>query len=136
MKKAEELLAQGYMDVKKYARREAGSCCSMSSIRSKGSDNHKPISKNARPAMTSRSLQTAYELRDMIVEQARALHGPWPAGMTLFVFEDAYGWTASISRPASEADNIYRTCTLDLITALRTRYDLDVPRPSEPDDIC
>ena len=86
--------------------------------------------------MISRSLKTAYELRDMIVEQARALHGPWPAGMTLFVFEDAYGWTASISRPPSEADNFYRTCALDLITALRTRYDLDVPHLSEPDDIC
>jgi hypothetical protein len=40
----------------------------------------------------------AYELQDMIIEQAKALHGPWPAGMTLFVFDDAYGWTANISR--------------------------------------
>jgi hypothetical protein len=66
------------------------------------------------PAMNSRLFKTAYELGDLIVEQAAALYGPWPAGMTLFVFDDAYGWTASISRPASEADNFYRTCTLDL----------------------
>ncbi len=86
--------------------------------------------------MDSRSFKTAYELRDMIVEQAKALHGPWPAGMTLFVFDDAYGWTASISRPASEADGFYRTCTLDLIASLRGRYDLNAPRLSDSDDIC
>jgi hypothetical protein len=86
--------------------------------------------------MSSRPFKTAYELQDMIVKQATTLHGPWPAAMTLFVFDDAYGWTASISRPASEADNFYRTCALDLITRLRTRYDLDTPRLSEPDDIC
>jgi hypothetical protein len=64
----------------------------------------------------------------MIVEQAAALHGPWPVGMTLFIFDDAYGWSATISRPSSEADNFYRTCTLDLIARLATEYDLDVPR--------
>lgn len=85
--------------------------------------------------MHSKPSKTAYELQDMIIEQASALHGPWPAGMTLFVFDDAYGWTASISRPASEADNFYRICTLDLISALRTRYVLDAPHLSEPDDI-
>jgi hypothetical protein len=84
--------------------------------------------------MNSRTFKTACELRDMIVEQARALHGPWPMGMTLFVFEDAYGWSASISRPASEAENFYRASTLDLITRLRTRYDLDTPQLFEPDD--
>jgi hypothetical protein len=88
------------------------------------------------PAMNSRLSKTAYELEDLIVEHAAALYGPWPAGMTLFVFDDAYGWTASISRPASEADNFYRTWTLDLITLLRTKYDLDTLRPSEPDDSC
>jgi hypothetical protein len=56
----------------------------------------------------------------MIVEQARTLHGPWPSGMTLFVFDDAYGWTASISRPTSERDNFYRTCTLDLVMLLKS----------------
>jgi hypothetical protein len=81
--------------------------------------------------MNVKSLKTAYELRDMIVEQAMALHGPWPVGMTLFIFDDAYGWTASISRPSCEADNFYRTCTLDLIARLSTRYDLDVPRLSD-----
>jgi hypothetical protein len=88
------------------------------------------------PAMSSRFFKTAYELTDLIVERAGALYGPWPVGMTLFVFDDVYGWTASISRPASEADNFYRTCTLDLITMLRTKYDLDALRPSESDDSC
>jgi hypothetical protein len=78
--------------------------------------------------MNSKPLKTAYELRDMIVEQAIALHGPWPLGMTLFIFDDVYGWTASISRPSSEADNFYRMCTLDLVAGLTTKYDLDVPR--------
>ena len=76
-------------------------------------------------------LKTAYELGDIIVEQAILLHGPWPTGMTLFIFEDAYGWTASISRPSSEADNFYRTRALDLIAALATEYDLDGPRLSD-----
>ena len=71
----------------------------------------------------------------MIVEQARALHGPWPAGMTLFVFEDAYGWTASVSRPISEGDNFYRTRTLDLITMLKSSFDLDAPRLPRPGEL-
>jgi hypothetical protein len=66
------------------------------------------------PAMNSRLFKTAYELEDLIVEQAAALYGPWPAGMTLFVFDDAYGWTASISRPASEADNFYALRVISL----------------------
>jgi hypothetical protein len=78
--------------------------------------------------MSIRSVKTAYELQDMIVEQARVLHGPWPSGMTMFVFDDAYGWSASISRPISEADNFYRARTLDLIGTLKVRYDLDAPR--------
>jgi len=86
--------------------------------------------------MNSRTFKTACELQDVIVEQARALHGPWPAGMTLFVFDDAFGWSASISRPVSEADDRYRTCALDLITRLRARYDLNAPRLSESDDLC
>jgi len=77
--------------------------------------------------MSPKSLKTAYELGEMIVEQATALHGPWPAGMTLFIFDDAYGWAASISRPNSEADDLYRTCALDLTARLATEYDLDVP---------
>ena len=78
--------------------------------------------------MSIRSVKTAGELQDMIVEQARVLHGPWPSGMTLFVFDDAYGWSASISRPISEADDFYRARTLDLIGTLKVRYDLDAPR--------
>jgi len=78
--------------------------------------------------MSARSFKTADELRNMIVEQAKVLHGPWPSGMTMFVFDDAYGWSASISRPTSEADNFYRTRTLDLISTLKVRYDLDAPR--------
>jgi hypothetical protein len=78
--------------------------------------------------VSARSFKTADELQDMIVERARTLHGPWPSGMTMFVFDDAYGWSASISRPMSEADDFYRTCTLDLIRLLKVRYDLDAPR--------
>jgi hypothetical protein len=78
--------------------------------------------------MNARPFKTADELRDMIVEQAKVLHGPWPLGMTVFVFDDAYGWSASISRPVSEVDNFYRTRTLDLIRTLKVRYDLHVPR--------
>lgn len=78
--------------------------------------------------MSVRASKTAEELQDMIVEQARSLHGPWPSGMTMFVFDDAYGWSASISRPASEADNFYRIRTLDLIRTFKVRYDLDPPR--------
>ena len=84
----------------------------------------------ARLAMNSKLLRTAYELRDIINEQARTLLGPWPMGMTLFVFNDAYGWNASISRPASEADNFYRTRALDLIETLRKIYDLNMLRMS------
>jgi hypothetical protein len=78
--------------------------------------------------MSVRAFKTADELQDMIVEQAKVLHGPWPSGMTMFVFDDVYGWSASISRPISEADNFYRTRTLDLIRMLKVRYDLDTPR--------
>ena len=78
--------------------------------------------------MSVRAFKTADELQDMIVEQAKVLHGPWPSGMTMFVFDDAYGWSASISRPMSEADNFYRSCALDLIRTLKVSYDLDAPR--------
>jgi hypothetical protein len=81
--------------------------------------------------MNSRPLRTAYELRDIFVEQARALLGSWPSGMTLFIFNDAYGWNASISRPTSEAGNFYRTRTLDLIETLRKTYDLNILRMSD-----
>ena len=77
--------------------------------------------------MSVRAFKTADELEDMIVEQARILHDPWPSGMTMFLFDDAYGWSASISRPMSEADNFYRTRTFDLIRTLKVRYDLDAP---------
>ena len=77
--------------------------------------------------MNARRLKTAYELQEMIVRRARTLHGPWPSGMTLFVFDDAYGWSASISRPISEGDNFYRTRTLDLVTKFKHKYDLDAP---------
>jgi hypothetical protein len=80
--------------------------------------------------MNAKTLKTADELWEMIVERAVVLQGPWPAGMTLFIFDDAYGWTASISRPSSEADNFYRTCVLDLTARLATEYDLDAPRLS------
>jgi hypothetical protein len=78
--------------------------------------------------MSVRAFKTAEELQEMIVEQARSLNGPWPSGMTMFVFDDAYGWSASISRPMSEADNFYRIRTLDLIRTFKVRYDLDPPR--------
>ena len=71
--------------------------------------------------MNVRAFKTADELQCMIVEQARILHGPWPSGMTMFVFDDAYGWSASISRPMSEADNFYRIRTLDLIRTLKVQ---------------
>ncbi len=80
--------------------------------------------------MNAKPMKTAYELGDMIVEQAMTRHGRWPAGMTLFVFDDAYGWAASISRPHSEADGAYRNCTLDLIAELVTKFDLKAPRLS------
>jgi hypothetical protein len=78
--------------------------------------------------MNARPFKTAYELQDMIVGRARRLLGPWPLGMTMFVFDDAYGWGVSISRPESEGDNLYRTRALDLITKLKVKYDLDTPR--------
>ena len=78
--------------------------------------------------MSARAFKTADELQGMIVEQAKVLHGPWPSGMTMFVFDDAYGWSASISRPMSEAEDFYRARTLDLIRTLKVRYDLDAPR--------
>jgi hypothetical protein len=78
--------------------------------------------------MSVRAVKTADELQNMIVEQAMVLHGPWPSGMTMFVFDDAYGWSASISRPMSQADDFYRARTLDLIRMLKVRYDLDAPR--------
>lgn len=87
-------------------------------------------SSGERSAMDAKPFKTAYELADMIVARASALHGPWPAGMTMFIFEDAYGWSASISRPASEVENFYRIRTLDLIAMLRSRYDLASPRLS------
>lgn len=80
--------------------------------------------------MNRKPLKTADELGDMIVEQATTRYGPWPAGMTMFVFDDAYGWSASVSPSDSEADNAYRTCILDLIASLKTRFDLKVPRLS------
>ena len=78
--------------------------------------------------MSAKRLKTAYELGEMILMQATDLHGPWPQGMTLFIFDDAYGWTASISRPSTEADNFYPTSVLDLATRLATEYDLDAPQ--------
>jgi len=85
--------------------------------------------------MDAKPFKTAYELADMIVARAIALHGPWPAGMTMFIFNDAYGWSASISRPVAEVENFYRTRTLDLIAMLRARYDLASPRLSSADDL-
>ena len=80
--------------------------------------------------MNAKPLKTADELSDMIVEGAMTRHGRWPAGMTLFVFDDAYGWSASISRACSEADHAYRSCTLDLVRDLVTKFDLKAPRLS------
>ena len=84
--------------------------------------------------MNRKPLKTADELGDMIVARARTLHGPWPAGMTMFIFDDAYGWSASISRPMSEVENFYRIRTLNLIAILRSRYDLASPRLSSVQD--
>ena len=78
--------------------------------------------------MSVRAFKTADELQEMIVAQARILHGPWPSGMTMFVFDDAYGWSASISRPMSEAEDFDRARTLDLIRTLKVSYGLDAPR--------
>jgi len=84
--------------------------------------------------MNARPFKTAYELQDMIVEHASTLHGPWPAGMTLFVFDDAYGWNRE-HQPAEVATRYcYRTRTFDLIAMLKSMYDLDALRLSGPDD--
>lgn len=77
--------------------------------------------------MPCKIFKTAYELEDMIVEQARVLNGPWPEGMTLFVFDDAYGWSASVSRAASGDDLCYRTAALDIVARLKARFDLAIP---------
>ena len=82
--------------------------------------------------MNAKPLKTAYELGDMIVDRAVDLQGPWPERMTLFIFDDAYGWNVSISRPGSEADNFYRTRALDLAATLRQIYDLN--KLHMPDD--
>jgi len=80
--------------------------------------------------MNAKPLKTAYELSDMIVEGAMTRHGRWPAGMTVFVFDDAYGWSASISRSHTEADGVYRNGILDLVGDLVTQFDLKAPRLS------
>lgn len=85
--------------------------------------------------MNAKPFKTAYELADMIVEGSSALHGPWPAGMTMFIFNDAYGWGASISQPMTDAENLYRTRTLNLVAMLRSRYDLASPRLSSAQDL-
>jgi hypothetical protein len=84
--------------------------------------------------MDAKPFKTAYELADMIVERASALHGPWPTGMTMFIFDDAYGWSASISQAVSEVENVYRIRTLNLIAMLRCRFDLASPRLSSAED--
>ena len=77
--------------------------------------------------MPYRAFRTAYELQEMIVEQAKALHGPWPTGMTVFVFDDAYGWSASVSRPVAEDELCYCDAALQIATALKARFDLAAP---------
>jgi hypothetical protein len=76
----------------------------------------------------SRALKTAYELEDLIVERARTLHGPWPERMTLFVFDDAYGWSVTVSPAGSENDSRYRIAALDIVVGLKSTFDLDTPR--------
>jgi hypothetical protein len=83
--------------------------------------------------VSCRMIKTAYELQELIVEQARALHGPWPTGMTLFVFDDAYGWSASVSQPASDDALCYRSAALDIVSELKARFDLAVPHLPDPD---
>ncbi|KRR18290.1 hypothetical protein CQ14_40195 [Bradyrhizobium lablabi] len=68
--------------------------------------------------MPCKAFMTAYELEDMIVEQASSLRGPWPERMTLFVFDDAYGWSASVSRPEFDDDLRYRATALNIVTQL------------------
>jgi hypothetical protein len=84
--------------------------------------------------MPCKAYMTANELEDMIVQQVQALHGPWPKRMTLFVFDDAYGWSASVSRPASDDDLRYRAAALNLAKQLKARFDLSVPHLPDPDD--
>ena len=77
--------------------------------------------------MPRRASKTAYELHERIVAQAETLHGPWPAGMTLFVFDDAYGWSASVSPPACETELCYRDAALAIINDFKARYDPAAP---------
>jgi hypothetical protein len=63
----------------------------------------------------------------MIVAQAKALHGPWPAGMTLFVFDDAYGWSASVSLHVGETELCYRDAALAIVNEFKARFDLAAP---------
>jgi hypothetical protein len=77
--------------------------------------------------MPCRAFKTAYELHEMIVAQAKALHGPWPAGMTLFVFDDAYGWSASVNRPFDESELCYREAALAIVNEFKARFDLAAP---------
>lgn len=77
--------------------------------------------------MSCRALRTAYELHELIVGQAKALHGPWPAGMTLFIFDDAYGWSASFSRPVGETELCYRNAALLIVNEFKDRFDLAAP---------
>lgn len=71
----------------------------------------------------------------MIVQQVQALHGPWPKRMTLFVFDDAYGWSASVSRPASDDGLRYRAAALNFATRLKERFDLASPHLPDPADV-
>ncbi len=63
----------------------------------------------------------------MIVAQANTLHGPWPAGMTLFVFDAAYGRSASVSPPAGETELCYRDAALAIVNQFKARFDLAAP---------
>ena len=125
---AEESESSRSMRAQEYAGRDAGFRIGgvQSTRRIANAASHS--SRGASSAMNARPLKTAHELADIIVECASALHGPWPAGMTMFIFDDAYGGSASISRPLSDMDDFYRSRTLDLIAMLRSRYDLDPPR--------
>lgn len=84
--------------------------------------------------MPCRTSKTANELEDMIVQQVQTQHGPWPKRMTLFVFDDAYGWSVSLSRPASGEGLRYRAAALNLATQLRARFDLASPHLPDPED--
>ena len=77
----------------------------MSSINSKDSKTPKVRDgKRCEASNEPKAFKTTYELQGMIVEQANALHGPWPPAIALLVFDDADGWTASIP-DGSKADN-------------------------------